>query len=156
MTWTYSVSDLGTSQKDDVRMLIGDTDVTSPQLQDEEIGYALVQRPSLFGAAALCCRSLAAKYAISVTTAAGDTKLQNSDISKAYARLAASFDAQAAQSGAGLPYAGGISVTDKQSVAEDSDRVEPQFTIGLDDNYLPIAPVDEGGSTEFNPLGNEA
>jgi hypothetical protein len=52
MTWTYTITDLSTSQKDQVRLLIGDTVQTDHQLQDEEIAYLLTQRSSVYGAAA--------------------------------------------------------------------------------------------------------
>ncbi|WP_407146251.1 hypothetical protein [Bradyrhizobium sp. ORS 86] len=142
MTWTYDVTALATSAKDNVRLLIGDTDETDPQLQDEEIAYFLSGRPNPYGAAAECCRALAAKYARLVSQSAGDTKFVFSDMSKAYERRASDFEGQAANSGAGLPYAGGISNTDKLNQESDSDRVQPQFTLGIDDNFLPVAPVD--------------
>ncbi len=41
-------------------------------------------------------------------------------------------------SGAGLPYSGGISVTDKQLNENDPDRVVPEFARGMFDSNLPI------------------
>ena len=55
--------------------------------------------------------------------------------------MATTYEARAAQMGAGLPFAGGISVSDKQANEADTDRVAPQFNIGLEDNFLPVGPV---------------
>ena len=138
MTWTYGLSDLATSPKDQVRLTIGDTVSTDPQLQDEEIGFFVTLRSSIDGAAAECCRTLATQYSRSADTAGGDQKVSYSQLAKAYALRALQFDAQAAMAGAGLPYAGGISVTDKQLNENDPDRVSPEFSRGMFDSNLPL------------------
>ena len=141
MTWSYNAPLLATSPKDVVRLLIGDTNTANQLLQDEEIAYILTRRPNTYGAAAECCRSLATRFATEATTKAGNTEIMYSDISKAYAARATAFESQAANSGAGLPYAGGLSQADKENAMEDSDRVPPQFALGDDDNFLPVAPA---------------
>ncbi len=154
MTWTYDVSDLATSQKDQVRLMIGDTYSGDPQMQDEEILFWITQRSSIIGAAAECCRVLATKFSRSVDQAAGDTKAAYSQMAKAYAVRATMFDARAATSGAagaGAAYAGGISLADKINRELDQDRVDPQFNVGMMDDWLPVPPVgnetlDGGGS----------
>lgn len=138
MTWSYSVADLATSAKDQVRLLIGDTVSSDAQLQDEEISYYLTTRSSAYGAAAECCRTLANQYSRSVDSAAGDTKEAYSQMAKAYALRAVQFESAAAQGGSALPYAGGISEADKLSQEQNPDRVPPVFTIGMDDNMLPV------------------
>lgn len=152
MVWTYDLTTIATTPKDMVRLQIGDTVPTSPLLQDEEISFFLTTRANIYGAAAECCRSLAARFSSQASTAAGDTKIQFSDIAKAYAARAVSFDVKAATAGSAMPYAGGISQSDKQNNKEDTDRTQPQFSIGMDDNFLPIAPVDEGGGSEVDPI----
>lgn len=152
MVWTYNLTTIATTPKDQVRLQIGDTVSTSPQLQDEEINFYLTTRANIYGASAECCRSLAARFSSQASTAAGDTKIQFSDIAKAYAARAVSFDVKAATAGSAMPYAGGISVSDKQNNTQDTDRVNPQFTIGMDDSSLPIAPVDEGGGSQVDPI----
>jgi hypothetical protein len=153
MVWTYAPATLATTPKDQVRLVIGDTLDTEPQLQDEEILYLLTVRSSVYGAAAECCRSLQAKFSRSVDQGAGDQKILFSQMAKAYGVKAAEFESKAAMSGAGAPYAGGISVADKQNQQQDQDRVQPQFQIGMMDDFLPVAPTgneasepsDEGG-----------
>jgi hypothetical protein len=141
MTWSYNLPILAKSPKDAVRLLIGDTDSTNPLMQDEEINYFLSKRPNTYGTAAECCRSLAVRFSSSATTAAGDTKIAYSDLAKAFAARATAFESQAANSGAGMPYAGGISQADKENQLEDPDRVTPQFALGDDDNFIPVAPT---------------
>jgi len=149
MTWSYTIADLAASQKDQVRFLIGDTYSGDQQLQDEEIEFAISQRATVWGAAAECCRNLAAKFARSVDCAAGDTKNQYSQMAKGYSAKAAEFEAKAAMGGAGVPYAGGISVADKLAQEIDPDRVAPQFQIGMTDDFLPVGPG--GNESEDEP-----
>lgn len=137
MTWTYSVTDLATSPKDAVRLAIGDTISSAPQLQDEEINAFIAGRSSLLGACADCCRALASQYSRSVSQAANTAKVAFSDLSKAYAARAIMFEVQAASSGSAMPYAGGISIADKQNQEQNADRVPPNFQIGMDDDVLP-------------------
>jgi hypothetical protein len=137
--WTYDISDLQTSAKDQVRFIIGDTLATAPQLDDEEINFALTLRGSLYGAASVCCRSMAAKFSRSVDQAVGDIKASYSQLAKAYTRKAVELEALAAT---GLtPYAGGISVTDMINRQMNADRVPMQFNIGMMDALLPVPPV---------------
>lgn len=146
MTWTYTPSSLASSALFQVRLLIGDTLSTDQQLQDEEIDFVLTERPNLYGAAAECCRSLAAKFSRSVDQAAGATRAAFSQLAKAYNAKAADFEAKAAAAGSALPYAGGISVADKQRQEMDPDRVQPQFDLGMDDDFLPFPSA--GNETE--------
>lgn len=153
MTWSYSLTTLSSTPKDQVRLLIGDTLSTDPQMQDEEITYFLTQRSSVYGAAAECCRTLQARFSRSVDQSAGDTKAMYSQLAKAYGIKAAEFEAKAAMGGAGLPYAGGISVTDKINQEGDGDRVPPQFQVGMEDNFLPVAPAGNESSVPPGETG---
>lgn len=146
MTWSYNPGATATSKKDQVRFLIGDTLSIDQQLQDEEIAFALSQRASIYGAAADCCRALAAKFSRSVDTNAGGSKKSFGQLSKAYTLKASEYDQKATMDGAGVPYAGGISVADKLGQEQDDDRVPPQFNVGMDDNLLPVPP--SGNETE--------
>ena len=46
MSWSYDPSSLKDSPKDQVRLLIGDTEEDDPLLQDEEISFYLDQHPN--------------------------------------------------------------------------------------------------------------
>jgi hypothetical protein len=144
--WTYYPTKLATSPKDQVRLLIGDVVATDPQMQDEEIAFYLTQRPSIWGAAAECCLTLATKFARSVDQGVGTAKISFSQMAKGYIARAALFNARAAAMGAGVPYAGALSITDMLNQLNNPDRVEPQFTIGMQDDLLPVAPA--GGESE--------
>lgn len=153
MTWSYTINDLATSAKDQVRFLIGDTLSTDPQLQDEEINLAISRRTSIAGACAECCRSLAAKFARSVDMSAGSSKTSYSQLAKAYTIKTNEFEMQAASGGGGLPYAGGISIADKLNQEANEDRVQPQFQVGMDDNLLPVAPAGNESSVPPGDVG---
>lgn len=124
---------LATNAKDAVRLLVGDVLNSDPQIQDEEIQYFVNLRGSLYGAAAEVCRALAAKFSRSVDQQAGTSKTFYSQLSKAYTLKAIEFDTKATMFGAAMPYAGGISLTDKQTQDLNSDRVKPQFGIAMMD-----------------------
>jgi len=152
MTWTYSPSKVETSPVDQVRLNIGDTVYTDPQFQDEELARFLATRNSIAGACADACRALAAKFSRSVNSSAATAKIAYSDLSKAYLRMATGFDQKAILAGSGLLYAGGISVSDKNLQVCDTDRVQPQFNLGLDDNdLLPYGPAANQTEAESEP-----
>lgn len=153
MTWSYSIADLATSAKDQVRAQIGDVLSTDPQLQDEEIATFITGRGSILGACADCCRAIASKFSRSVTQKAGGSAANFSDLAKAYREMALQFEARAAAGGSALPYAGGISNADKLSQELNDDRVSPQFAIGMDDALLPVPPV--GIETQTDALAND-
>lgn len=141
MTWSYNLSLLNQKGKDFVRYLIGDTVSSDPQLQDEEIAMSISMRSTAYGAAAECCRSLATKFSRLVDQAAGSSKITFSNMAKAYNARAIEFESLSTLSGAVTPYAGGISAADMLTQETNTDRVGPQFTIGMTDNYLPMAPT---------------
>lgn len=143
MTFTYDVGQLSTSQLMQVRLLIEDTVPNDQLLQDEEITFILSRYNNTSSACAEACRTIAMKYARQVDLVQGQLKTNYSQRSKIYVARAADFEARGL---AGvLPYAGGISASDKQSVAEDTDRVAPDFNRGQFDDLLPVGP--EGQQT---------
>lgn len=148
-TWTYDPALLQTSQLMQVRRLIGDTNAADQQLFDEEILWAISQRGTSYGGAADCCRQLSAKYSRDIDTVQGELHRLYSARQRAYADRAKEMDRIAMLTGKGAPYAGGISQTDKRAQVANSDRVEPQFNIGMMDNWQPVGPVGnetQGGS----------
>lgn len=152
MTFTYNPSSVATSQMMQVRLVIGDTVESDQQIQDEEIDFFLTQRSSIYGAAAECCRSLASQYSRSADMRTGASDAKYSQMAVAYALRAQQFDAKAAAAGAGMPYCGGISQADKENSAQDDDRVNPQFAIGMFDSNLPLAQISQtaSGTTDEN------
>lgn len=138
MTWSYFTSQLDKRPLDTLRLMIGDTLSSDPQLQDEEINYLISTRSNLHGAAAECCRAIAAKFSRSVDQGSGANKVWFSQMAKAYNLKVIDFEQKATQSGAALPFAGGVSQDYKNSQAEDADRVEPAFRRGMFDNEIPV------------------
>lgn len=138
MTWSYNPATLASSQKDAVRLMIGDTLSTDPQLADEEISYVLTVRSTLYGAAAECCRAIAAKFSRSVDQGSGANKAWFSQMSKAYNLKAIDFEQKAVKSGAAQPFSGGVSQDFKNAQEQDSDRVDPAFRRGMFDNEIPV------------------
>lgn len=151
MAWTYTLSALATSQLFQVRYLMGDTIQSDPQVQDEEIYFALTQRANVYGAAATVCRALASRLSRETDTVDKDLRDSISQKARAYSRMAVDYEQQASTRGGAMPYAGGISIADKQAQEANQDRVEPQFTLGMDDNLSdPVGPA--GQQTLDNPL----
>lgn len=145
-TWTFDTTLLSgtdaTAKLMQVRTLIGDTLVSDQLLYDEQISMAIAQRPNIYGAAADSCRYIAAKMARKVDTIQpGPLSVMYSSQSKNYEMRAIALDKMASMRGGGMPYAGGISVIDKLTQVLDTDRVAPQFNIGMQDSFTPVSPA---------------
>lgn len=152
MTWSYDLhnlqnpSDTVLGQKDQVRFILGDTNAKDPQLADEEILFTLSQRASIWGAAATCCESLAAKFSRLADTVEGTMRTLYSSLARSYHSRSKWLETKAAASGGFAGYSGGISWSDKFQEQVDPDRVEPEFAKGMTDNWIPVAPA--GNETE--------
>lgn len=148
MTWSYNPSLLPSSAKDAVRLLIGDILACDGQMQDEEVNYFISTRGTLYGAAAECCRALASKFSRSVDQQTGTTKIMYSQMAKAYTAKAIDFEFKSTIVGGAIPYAGGISVSDKMLNDMNEDRVLPIFTKGMmdgDENSINETIENRGG-----------
>lgn len=130
MSWTYVLSN-GIGQ---VRFLIGDTLSTDPLSNtDEEITFCLDQNnEDIYRSAAYACRAWAAKLnqALSVDQGSRGWKLDRNAQVLRLEKRALELDAQAASFSGITPFAGGISISDKQSRESDTDRVQPGNTVG--------------------------
>jgi hypothetical protein len=156
MTWSYDVATLATSSKDQVRRMIGDVQTGQQQLQDEEVNLSISQFSNIYLAAAQCCRWIAAQYSRDVDTVQGELRTLYSVRQRAYAARAGELQTLGMSRGAGaMPYAGGISGTDKQAQVDDPDRVWPQFNIGMDENLIPLG-AGAGNQTPGNPAGGNS
>lgn len=136
MTWTYSTTDLTATSSSGslakIRLLVGDTDTSDQQLQDEEIYFAVSAEGGDYAAAALCAELLAAEYARKADKTVGSLSIQWSQRFDHYTALAAKLRRNS--SVIALPYAGGVSISDKTTRETDTDRVAPAFYRGLLDN----------------------
>lgn len=131
MSWSYS-GDPSASTLDEVRFLIGDTDIDDQQLSDEEITYLLAEYESALPAAIAAAEGIAAKYARLVDQKTGDIDVKFSQRAAHYSQLAA--DLRRKIGILAEPYVGGISVSDTEIDKDDDDVVQPAFEVGMMDN----------------------
>lgn len=133
MSWSYS-GNPASSTLDKVRWLVGDTDTTDQQLSDEEIAAALVDAgDNPYVAAIICTEALISKYSRLVTKSVGDLSISYGDIVKNYRSLLGDIRRRSTLQLC-TPYAGGISVADKEVDEGDSDVVQPFFKRGMHDD----------------------
>lgn len=125
MTWTYDASPL-TSNLDAVRFLVGDTDSSDQQLQDEEITYLLTVEGGVRYSAYKAAKALAARYTRKVDRNVGDLRISFSQKARQYHDLAAALKTDMASHVAPLVLA--LSVSAKDAVGLNSDNVQPFFS----------------------------
>ena len=129
MTATYT--DPSNSDNDAVRFLVGDTNVSDPKLQDEEIAFAFSQASNdTYLAAAICARAIGSKFADSLDERFENVQSNGSRISDNYYALATRLEAQSKKFGSrglGVPVAGGLTRSDIQAADQNTDRVKPKF-----------------------------
>lgn len=116
MAWTYSPEELGLEtpeeRKNSVRFLVGDTDTTDQQIQDEEILFALDRtNGNIYAAAAFSAEGIAAKFARLVTSEVDRTlRVRYSDMQAQYRALAKDLREQSMRLGGLGVGAGGINL----------------------------------------------
>lgn len=138
----YSGSTVGVRYQ--VRLIIQDTNTSRQLLQDEEIDWFQTVEPNVYTAAAACCESL-------VIRAGGVRSKKISEFQIVYdpgfyQTLAMQLRGRGASYQ--IPYAGGISISDKIAQQDDSDWVSPAIPRNLDDD--PGAP--RPATPSSNPL----
>lgn len=129
MAWTYDTT-LET-ELSQVRLLIGDTESTQPQLTDEELTFLIDSEGNIYRAAAAACRALMAEYARKVDKAVGDLKINYSQRMKAYESLGKSLFIRGG--GLGIPSAGGVYVADREANEGNESIIQPAIKIGIHD-----------------------
>ncbi len=134
MAFSYDDTNLGTdtaaARLNAVRLLLGDTDANDPQVQDDEVVFALSEtNDNVYFAAAWLARSVSAKYSRQVTIELdGQLTAEYSDLAKQYTALADNLEYQGTKAGGRLGVkAGGISKTDIEVARELTNRVKPSF-----------------------------
>ena len=127
--WTYS-GNPGASANDAVRWLCGDVSSGSALVSDSEITWALSQEGSdNYRAAALVCEAVESQYTQKADKAIGDLKITYSGVADRYGKKAQSLRQRASARGVNV-FVGGRSVSRKDTVEDDSDRVTPSFAKG--------------------------
>ena len=137
MTWTYGNSP-STSNRDAVRLLIGQTSSGDPILvTDEEIAFYLAQNAGIYCAAADAGAGLAQAYASKV---GGADSLTVGNLSESYgdrsAKLTATVERLRRQCRmrSVQPVAGGVLLADYEAYRADTSLTPHVFSIGMDDN----------------------
>ena len=121
---------------DELKLIIGDLSTSSSGelLKSAECTYFINTYGSARAAAPHAARAVAAMFADQVAKSVGDLQLSAQQKFQQYSTLATSLERQSALRA--VPYAGGISRSDKDSVEADTDRVVPSFTVGMHDHLL--------------------
>lgn len=145
MAWNYNSA--LTSKKDQVRFVLQDTDENRQLFQDEEIEWMLTQEMNQYMVVARLCDVLIGKARSVRAKKVGSLAITYNP--EFYLHLKGM--AMAKGLSYELPYAGGISVSDKQSQQQNSDWVQPSFARGIEDN--PTAPQPDQPNPD-NPLTN--
>lgn len=132
MTWTYLSTAPGSSARSYVRLRIGDVSSGRPMLQDEELDALLSMYGEPLKAASEACFVLAAQKARDVDKTAGRMSISNSQAAQAFERMGKRLLAEVGLTV--VPYAGGISESDKDIDRGDTDLVQHSFTLGMHDS----------------------
>lgn len=130
MTWSYDPTI--PTDKDAVRLETGDTDTNDQLLLDEEIGYLLTTEGTVLNASIVAAEKIAAKLAKQADQTVSKVRVNLSQRAEGYRKLVSDLKNRLAIK-FGAPYAGGISKADKLAQELDTDRVPPNFTIGMSD-----------------------
>jgi hypothetical protein len=134
VAWTYSFNP-GYSAKDQVRFLIGDTDSSEQLLQDGEIQWLLDQyQGHTMTAAIRACETIMSKFARLADEKVGQVSIQFSQKAKSYQVMLNQLRNRLAIEDM-TPFAGGISRSDKITEDQNSDRVRPDFTKHMMDDF---------------------
>ena len=137
MVWSYS-GNPADSALDAVRFLTGDTDTNDQLLDDEEIKWTNNQvtgsdtaTTALYEVSYRCMVAIASKFSRLADQSVGDLKVDMFQKATNAREQAALLKQQALREGnTPVPYAGGISVSDKEIDQENSDIVQPYFSRG--------------------------
>ena len=149
MAWTYG-GDPSANARDAIRFLIGDTDTNDQLLLDAEVAWVNNQvtgsdtaTTGLYDAAYRCCLMIASKFSRLADKSVGDLNVVMSQKSKQYREQAEELKALVArEGGVPTPYAGGISISDKEIDLDNSDIVH-YFGVGQFN--------DPGGADNLSP-----
>jgi hypothetical protein len=131
VTFSYS-GNPANGNVDHVRFLMGDTDVDDPYFTDEEVAYLVATSCDILTAALHGVEGIMAKLSGAVDESVGSVSIQFSKKNLGYQKLWDRLNVRIALEGA-IPYAGGISVSDKEQRGCDSDREPTQFSVRMHD-----------------------
>ena len=140
MTWTFS--DSIATDKDKVRLRIGDTDTDDQLLSDETLDALLAIRADVVLCAIDACRAILAKLARDIDRSAVGMSGSRSQKTQHYKDILATLIKESG--GETRIKVGGISKSDNDTLRDDSDFEKPTFTVGMNDS------VDSSGGDNGN------
>ena len=130
MTWTYS-GNPADSDRDKVRFLVFDTDTNDQLLSDEEIAWLLTEQTNVYLAAANAAEAIAAKFAKDITRSAVGLSANVGNRAQFYLELADKLRDQVGTTNKRAEvFAGGLTISGKDTLDSDSDAIQPGFKIG--------------------------
>ena len=137
MTWTYG-GDPSASALAAIRFLTADTDTNDQLINDEEIAWTNNQvtgsdtaTTALYEVSYRVMVAIASKFSRLADQSVGDLKVDMFQKATNAREQAALLKQQALREGnTPTPYAGGISVSDKEIDEDNSDIVQPYFSRG--------------------------
>lgn len=132
MNFTYDPEDLSTDLAK-VRLRIGDTNASQPQLSDEEINSYLASEGSVDGATRAALRALIGKYSRYTDKWVGDLKILASQRVRQYEALLEEVSTAVGTAIYGVPTAGGIYVAEKEAQASNPALVQGAIRVGIHD-----------------------
>jgi hypothetical protein len=133
VAWTYDLTTLDTSPKDQVRFLVGDTDINEHLLQDEEINWLLANTEGLLYTAVRAAESIASFFGRQVWTRVGQLQVRAEVKYKNYLDIADTLRRRASL-GDAAPVMLSVSLSGKAAGEGDGDRVKPMFARHQNDN----------------------
>jgi hypothetical protein len=114
------------------RFILGDTEDTGHEFEDEELNMLLALYPTPERAAIAAVRTLIAKYSGAVDKWVGDLKILASQKVTHYKDLLVQMTDM--DTFIGTPSAGGVYVAEKEASIANTSLVQPFFSRGMDDN----------------------
>lgn len=150
MATTYS-GDPSSSDLDQVRFLVGDTDVTAAKLQDAEIEFLVLEWQNTYLAAAAAADYLSSNAAAWISYQADDNTLSLSDAQEKYARMADALRAQYSRRYRAPWYVGGMDRGDFEAYVLDDSVRKGKFSEGIHDNRYISG--QSGGATQEDLRG---
>lgn len=136
MSWTFTnapSSSTAAGRRDAIRIRIGDLVSTDQSPSDEAITYYLSNRSDSIPLAALdAARANVAALSLLADIKRGKVEVKASQRAAALRLVIAELELEVLTTSAAAPYAGGISVADKDSNRDDTDNVRPAFTVDAD------------------------
>lgn len=125
---SFNYTDPSASPVCEVRFVVGDTVEKKHFLEDEEIAFLLKRNAGNVGITAIrACEAICARLSRMRDETVGSVSLSLSQMYANYQNTLSMLRSQYQEQGGIVPYAGGISLSDKQLQRSDRDWNRPHF-----------------------------